>query len=247
MGWPEIEQLRQLLADGIRLCACSPVGAPPPRTHSCQSRQIKITIPFDRRIVLDEPAPEATLKRVYINGVSSDGLALKLDVCGIHFWAAKKLGKICDFVILTEQDNKKYAIFIDLKSSLPRKPCEDTTLPIIDKDDLERVWQFNGGSLLFDYMSLGVAFHGGSNGLLTDYEKCFFELYAIARPPTTGTVLPTVPNGKIAAGIKKLRHKYILTQQVGNAAELSVNSLIATWIAFKEQYPTARRSVPIQF
>jgi len=150
MSWPEIERLKRMLADNIRLCACSPTKPSPlcPE-RPCPPREIKLWHSTPT-VALSEDGPDARLTKLYVTDVSPDGITLKLDVFGIHFFHANTLNKLCDYVILTEHDGQKYAVFIDLKSSLPRLPLSDQTLPIFDKEDLARVWQFNGGSLLFD-------------------------------------------------------------------------------------------------
>jgi hypothetical protein len=241
MAWPEIEALKRLLADGIRLCACDPDATRLPcSSPPCEVRQIKVPH-SGTTVVLREQEATATLTEVYISGIPTDGFLLKLDACGIHFWKANTLNKLCDYVILTERHGQKYAIFIDLKSSLPRNPQEDTSLKIVDKNDLERVWQFNGGSLLFDYMAVGVAFHGGAPGLTT-YKKCFFELYTQIKSiqETTSTGPIPFPNQKVQNRIRTLRHKCILTRQISNAGNIPVNELIDAWDAL----PASRYSTP---
>ena len=114
-------------------------------------------------ILLSESGSDARLRQVKILGLDADCLVLKMDKIQIQgFFKGGGPNKRCDYLILTEHGDKKYAIFIEMKSTF-KEP--------------EIIRQFKGSECLIDYCkSVLTRFHGKSQ-LLAKYKKHFVIFY----------------------------------------------------------------------
>jgi hypothetical protein len=120
-------------------------------------------------IRLRENDRSAKLKEVTLKFLTRDSIALKLDKISInklfksHAPQNKRPGKCCDYLLLTRFKAKKFAIFIELKSTR-----------FIEEDYIA---QFKGAECLLDYCGSVLARFYSQADLLESYEKRFVLFY----------------------------------------------------------------------
>ena len=174
-------------------------------------------------LTLQESDPKAELKTIRLNGVSADGLCIKLDNFGIHFFAAETGNTSCDYLVLTDYENEKYALFIELKTSIETSPSKGK-LSLTNAGDQRKALQLNSGSARFDYLCSVVNKLRGSTVIqASTYERLFFVLYIHERniSPSQGSASLT--------GSCNFFHKEIAAIKVQDAQTMTVRDLIEAW------------------
>jgi hypothetical protein len=167
--------------------------------------------PIITNFELVEKDRKATLKGIPLDGVSPHGLALKPDHFGIHFFTKGMWNKSCDYIILTEDRGQKYAVFIELKSSVEEKlDAQDKNptpynaagnLRLDTTKNYDIALQLNSASALFDYLEC-IARKTGKT--LSHYERRFAVVYEKTVKENPG--VQGVPDG---TAIPVLMHKQI--------------------------------------
>lgn len=134
-----------------------------------------VTVSDNGSTTLEETSEEASLKKVHVTGISQNGLILKLEKAKIDFFEGSGPNRRCDYVILSDYKGKKYAVFIELKST---------------SVDLRKIaLQFKGSQCLMDYFcSVLDRFDPGCSSL-KEYEHRFVLMYktSIRKRPTRQT------------------------------------------------------------
>lgn len=167
--FPEIDLLKTALKQSVRHYDETSAGI-----IMSNDRDIKVST---RPLEMVEEAENATLKKVYLDGISSEGLVLKLDHFGIQFFEKHTWNQACDYIVLTEDSHKKYALFIELKSSIEHAPTPDGHLQLNGNRNVKIAWQLNSGSALFDYLCFVIdTLH--KDKTLLQYDRKFIVLYA---------------------------------------------------------------------
>lgn len=91
------------------------------------------------------------LKKVTVKELHSESLVLRPDHFAVQHFKPKTWNKACDYLILTTFNGTKYALFIDLKTSLECKPDANGRLVFQGLPyHSEMVWQMMGADALFD-------------------------------------------------------------------------------------------------
>lgn len=171
MPWPEIVTLTSILADSVPHYREKPGGVyerDTTKDYSLLERSSPLT--------LQETAPEAELRVMPLDGVSPQGLCLKLDHFGIHCFKSKTGNKSCDYLVLTEDMHKKHALFIELKTALCENPDKYGYLSLTNEEDRDKAVQLNSGTARFDYVCTVIEVLSGKK-MFQDYEKHHFVLY----------------------------------------------------------------------
>lgn len=97
------------------------------------------------------------LDSVTITDLDKETLVLKPDHFSVQHYKAGTLNKACDYLILTSFSRERYALFIDLKTSIGQEP-NDGKLNFIGSDyDSNMVWQMMGADALLDNLT-GVVY-----------------------------------------------------------------------------------------
>lgn len=102
-------------------------------------------------VELEENHPNARLTSVTITGIDRDSLLIKPDHFSVRCFANDTYNKACDYVLFTKFNGLKYAIFIDLKTSIYENP-DGNLFSYQDDKDKDIVWQMIGADALLDGM-----------------------------------------------------------------------------------------------
>lgn len=102
-------------------------------------------------VELEENHPNAHLTSVTISGIDRDSLLVKPDHFSIRCFANDTYNKACDYILFTKFNGARYAIFIDLKTSIYENPSGNEFSYQDDKDK-DIVWQMIGADALLDGM-----------------------------------------------------------------------------------------------
>lgn len=219
MAWQEINLVQKALARSVRHYITKPDD---PTLASFSDIQL-VHCHNTNQLTLTEDGVNAALRVVNLDDISREGLTLKLDAFGVSFFSKDTANRACDYVVLSEHNGKKYALFIELKTSINCVPDSKGRLVLANREDLKKAWQLNGGSNLFDYVSLILKNHYTCSEL-DNYEKRFFLFYSQVRSPTTGPIQPTA-NPTLGAEINMLRHKNIAAIKVSNNQCVRISTL----------------------
>ena len=119
---------------------------------------------------------KAQLQSVFINGLSKDGITLKLSTGKDSFFIRKTGNNRCDYVVLSQKDGKKYALFIDLKSKHIKDSDVIEQIPhAVDganyNEYAEVVYQLKASSCYFEFIHHVLADFRGVTTLSSDYPK----------------------------------------------------------------------------
>ena len=185
------------------------------------------------------------LSRVTITDLDKETLVLKPDHFAVQHYKAGTLNKACDYLILTCFQNQKYALFIDLKTSIGREP-NDGKLDFRGSDyDSDMVWQMIGADALLDNLT-GVVYkrmtYQGGAGVrarshfselkqcaktpLAKYRRRYIILYlnvASRSNATNGGVRPT----SVRTPYDQCLESEVRALQVSNGQKLQFGELIA--------------------
>lgn len=202
----ELSTLKNILSDEIFFFPSNStyeVG----KSYRCAKRKLYVPITTDVTFgndyaVLEELDPLAKLKSVKLKGIDrTKTLILKADHFTLGYFKAETWCKACDFLVLTEHGRKKYALFIDLKTSV-EDDFEDNCKLKCNKSDYNTkiIWQMLGADALFDGLIDVVSKVNSSamrdtkanktqsaNSELASYKRRYVILYLKANPINTLT------------------------------------------------------------
>jgi len=201
----------------------------PKHGHPCSNLDCTTRIrgPFDS-FVLQEGGDDATLRNVPLDGVSASGIVLKPDSFCITFFKSKLgLNKACDYLVLTEHKNTKYAIFIELKSSIYNDPDTKGNLRLLENKDILTACQLNSTSALFDYLC-AVEKRVNKTTSLFGYSRHFAVLYdEVLRG--THKPIPTMTGKSATKSLDPttFSHKEIKAIKAENNKRISIESLLS--------------------
>ena len=165
-------------------------------------------------ITLSENRDNATLTTVVVQSLSQEYFALKPDRSGFQIFKSGYGSKQCDYILLTEFEGNKVAVFVELKSSADETDAVHQA-PQINSDGKYKdyVTQLIGSNCLFDFLH-SVLVNFCDCQTLADYKRYFavlhnLELSAINSPiPLTRPLSNTEPEN---AYIKKVTNNDVLT------------------------------------
>lgn len=202
----ELSALKSILSDEIFFFPSDgtyEVG----KSYCCEKRKLYVPIMTNVTFgndyaVLEELDPIAKLKRVNLKGIDrTKTLILKADYFASGYFKAGTWCKACDFLVLTEHKREKYALFIDLKTSVEDEFGDNCELKC-DKSDFNTkiMWQMLGTDALFDGLIDVVSKVDSSvmrdakankmqsaNSALASYKRRYVILYLKAKPVNTLT------------------------------------------------------------
>ena len=138
----------------------------------------RLFVPLNGGSVRLKETPPATLNNVQIVGLSSETVVVKPDHFGIRYYKADTYNKACDYLILTKDPstNKRYAIFIDLKTDIQDSPDAQNVFTTSSDRDASCGMQFCGALALFKSLGYGVDVISKCNALTT-YQPRYWVLY----------------------------------------------------------------------
>lgn len=187
------------------------------------------------------------LEQVTIEGLNVETLVLKPDNFVVQHYKHGTWNKACDYLVLTEFDSEKYAIFIDLKTSIGCDPADDGSL-IFQKSeyDSDMVWQMLGADLLFNGLlnavylrtryyidnTLGRAksykseMKFCSQTPLSSYNRRYLILYMNTKTRTTTTNGGIQSTGACAPNDACLGSK-VLAKQVVNKEVVNIGDIVS--------------------
>ncbi|MBQ4384369.1 MAG: hypothetical protein II823_00395 [Kiritimatiellae bacterium] len=173
-----------------------------------------------RPLVMAEDGPDATLTKVYLTGLACETLVLKPDNFGIKFFKGGSWNRACDYLVLTEFGGEKYALFLELKSSLNDRPESGDHLLIIESNaDKKKMQQLESSCGLFEFLKLLVSKECAINDL-KNVRVCKLVLYDSIkpRPPLQSSVRPI--SGK------RIKAEDIKTLEVHDAETLDIAKIM---------------------
>ena len=144
-------------------------------------------------IILSEPDPSAKLKTVNVNGLSSDFIALKPDDCNYDFFQRGYANKQCDYILLSEFENRKVAVFVEMKSNVSPHDAEVES-PVSNSHGqyASYVQQLRGSNCLFDLLVSVLSNFFKCSFLGEEYTRFYVVLYYSGNiPPIHEPVLLT--------------------------------------------------------
>lgn len=166
------------------------------------------------QITLSENRDNATLTTVIVQNLSQDYFALKPDCSGFQIFSSGYGSKQCDYILLTEFEGNKVAVFVELKSSADKTDAVHQA-PQINSDGKyeDYVTQLTGSNCLLDFLH-SVLKNFCKCSTLNTYKRYFavlhnLDLSAISNPiPLTRPVSNTEPT---TAYIRKTTNNEVLT------------------------------------
>ena len=186
------------------------------------------------------------LDGVTITDLDKETLVLRPDHFSVQHYKAGTLNKACDYLILTSFNGERYALFIDLKTSIGREP-NDGKLDFSGSDyDSNMVWQMIGADALLDNLtgvvSKRLRYQGKLTGVragshicelkkcaktpLASYKRRYIILYLKVVPHTNAT-----QGGVRTTGVKipyeLCLESEVCALQVSNNNKLKIGELIA--------------------
>lgn len=166
------------------------------------------------QITLSENRDNATLTTVIVQNLSEDYFALRPDKSKIQIFNSGYGNKQCDYILLTEFEGNKVAVFVELKSSVePNGAANQIPQTNINGKYEDYVTQLTGSRCLFDFLH-SVLVNFCQCSALNTYKRYFvvlhnLDLSAISTPiPLTRPVSNTEPT---TAYIRKTTNNEVLT------------------------------------
>lgn len=202
----ELSALKSILSDEIYFFPADgtyEVG----KEYRCEKRKLNVSIKTDVTFgndyaVLEELDPIARLKTINLKGIDrTKTLVVKADHFTLGYFKAETWCKACDFLVLTEHNKKKYALFIDLKTNIEDDLGCNSELKC-DKSDFNAkiLWQMVGADALLDGLIDVVSKKDSSvmrdtvankkqsaNSVLASYRRRYVIFYLNVRPINTLT------------------------------------------------------------
>ena len=164
-------------------------------------------------IILSENRDNATLTTVIVQNLSQEYLALKPDRSGFQIFKSGYASKQCDYILLTEFEGNKVAVFVELKSSADGTDAVYQAPQMNSSGKYEDyVTQLTGSNCLLDFLN-SVLVNFCQCSALNTYKRYFavlhnLELSAISSPISlTRPVSNTEPEN---AYIKKVTNNDVL-------------------------------------
>ena len=171
-------------------------------------------------ITLEENRSGATLNKVVVSGLSSNYLALKPDKSKIQLFSSGFGNKQCDYVLLSEFNGEKVAVFVELKSSVHEQSAIATTpQPNTDGEYDDYVTQLISSSCLLDFLHSILVSFCKCNTLGNDYKRYYVVLHNKDIPSIDQEVLLTRPESNISPQKAYIRKTF-------NNEHLLLNNLI---------------------
>ena len=152
-------------------------------------------------LIMEERGDNATLTKIYVIDIPGESIVLKPDDFNVHLFKANTWNRACDYLILAEDRTRKFALFIELKSSLNDRPeATDSLLIVESNEDKKKAKQLEGACALFEYLRLIVDKEYGDRGLYS------FQIYKIVLYNEVKPRSPLQSNSRqLSADIKALR------------------------------------------
>lgn len=215
MVWPEIDKLKAVLASSVLQCQKKQGGG-----FECDTSKVYRLLENHSPLTLQETDPNAGLRVLPLDGVSPEGLCIKLDNFGIRCFKPNSGNKSCDYLVLTEDSHKKYALFIELKTSLSEMPDGHGYLSLTNLEDRDKALQLNSGTARFEYIcSVLEMLHGKK--MFQHYERHHFVLYQSVR-----NTAPT-KNGIALTSPVQFKYSIIRTIDVSHKSRLTIGDLLS--------------------
>lgn len=177
-------------------------------------RRMKVSYSCDS-ITLEERGDEAALRNIDVSGLTPDYLVLKPDESRIQFFASGYGSKQCDYILLSEFNGEKVAVFVELKSNVGDHSAIATT-PQQDADGEydDYVTQLISSSCLLDYLHSVLVNFCNCDVLGKDYKRYYVVLHNKDIPLIDDEVLLTRPERNTSpqqAYIRKTNNNESLT------------------------------------
>ena len=247
----ELSALKNILSDEIFFFPADDayeVG----KQYCCEKRKLYIPIQTDvtsgsSYAILDELDPIAKLKKVNLKGIDkTKTLILKADHFTLGYFRAETWCKACDFLVLTEHNQKKYALFIDLKTNIEDDVGNNCELKC-DKSDFNAkiIWQMLGADALFDGL-IDIVSKADStvmcdaktnkkrsaNSVLASYKRRYIILYLRVMPVNTRTSGCIVRTGTLRRpNINSLESDVIALDVLKDDCTVDVGDLFSRGVA----------------
>lgn len=156
-------------------------------------RKMKVFYSFGS-ITLEERGDAATLKSIVVSGLALDYFALKPDESKIQFFSSGYGSKQCDYILLSEFNGEKVAVFIELKSNIEEQSVIATTpQQNVDGEYEDYVTQLISSSCLLDYLHSVLVYFCNCDVLGKDYKRYYVVLHNKDIPPIDDEILLTRP------------------------------------------------------
>lgn len=190
----------------------------------------RLFVPLNGGSVRLTETPPATLNNVRIVGLSQETIVVKPDHFGIHYYKNNTYNKACDYLILTKDasTNKRYAIFIDLKTDIQDSPNAQNVFTTSSDRDASCGMQFCGALSLFKSLGYGVDVIAKCNALTT-YQPRYWVLYKnyLTKGSVTDDAIETA--AVIPENVKRFRKSQlygkIYALPVNNGASINLSQL----------------------
>lgn len=177
----------------------------------------------NNKSLLSENGTNATLRTVDVVLQSNDGLTLKGDVFGVSIFEFAA-NKGCDYILLCKCDQQKYAIFIELKSSITEKAANASYVQHANDGEGEYVEQMNSSLAMFEYLSSVVENFYSCTEFKNSYQKKLILLYGKKVPDEKLSYIAlTHP---LPAGVN-LKRKRVSVLQVPSNMQIPIADIIA--------------------
>ena len=129
-------------------------------------------------ITLKEDTPDATLTSVVVSGLTPDYLAIKADGSKIQFFNSGFGNKQCDYILLSQFEHDKVAVFVELKSSVHEESVVAETPQRDEKGEYEDYYtQLKSSSCLLDYLHSILKSFCNCDILGGEYKRFFVVLH----------------------------------------------------------------------
>ena len=145
------------------------------------------------KIKLREKDKNATLTDVSLSDISGHSLLLKADKAKIQTFAKGYANKQCDYIIMSEYNKQKYAVFIELKSSVKDKSARQGAPAKIEDENEDYVTQLLSSSCLFDFFHSVLKNFCDIPALVDEYQRRYVVLHNKEIPEIAKSVPPTRP------------------------------------------------------
>lgn len=145
------------------------------------------------QITLSENRDNATLTTVIVQNLSEDYFALRPDKSKIQIFNSGYGNKQCDYILLTEFEGNKVAVFVELKSSADEIDAVHQA-PQINSDGKyeDYVTQLTGSNCLFDFLH-SVLVNFCQCSALNTYKRYFVVLHNLEYSPISSPIPLTRP------------------------------------------------------